>query len=131
MSRNRSGFTLIELLVVILIIGILASIAIPKLGSSRDRAMLASVRSDVRNAETAEEAYFSTAGRYGSFAELQTSGNFSVSPGTTMTITRPSSLNAGYTVKASNIAISSGPTGCSVQVGAGAPASLDSKITCP
>ena len=71
MSRNRRGFTLIELLVVILIIGILVSIAIPRFASTRDKAALASVRSDVRNAETAEEAYFADAGRYGTLSELQ------------------------------------------------------------
>jgi type IV pilus assembly protein PilA len=128
MSRNRRGFTLIELLVVILIIGILVSIAIPRFASTRDKAALASVHSDVRNAETAEEAYFADAGRYGTLAELQNSTNFNVAVGNTIAI---AAASAGYTINVNNATITSGATGCSVQVGAGAPPATDSKITCP
>jgi type II secretory pathway pseudopilin PulG len=59
---------LIELLIVVVIIGILAAIAIPKPAATKDKARLASIKQDVRNAETAEEAYFSDAGRYGTYA---------------------------------------------------------------
>jgi hypothetical protein len=48
-----SGLLSIELLIVVLIIGILAGIAVPKLEASKDKAKLAGVLSDVRNAETA------------------------------------------------------------------------------
>lgn len=128
MSRNSEGFTIIELLIVILIIGVLAAIAIPKFGATRDKAALASVRSDVRNAETAEEAYFADAGQYGTFADLQNSTNFNVSRGTTISIT---TALTGYTVNASNSSITTGVTSCAVQVGAGAPSTVDSHITCP
>ena len=57
MLRNtRKGFTLIELLIVVVIIGILAAIAIPKFASTKDKAKLASVKTDVRNAMSAQEA---------------------------------------------------------------------------
>lgn len=128
MSRNRRGFTLIELLVVILIIGILVSIAIPRFASTRDKAALASVRSDVRNAETAEEAYFADAGRYGTLAELQNFTNFNVAIGNVISI---AAAPAGYTIDVSNATITVGATSCSVQVGAGAPSTADSRITCP
>ena len=55
---NRKGFTLIELLIVVVIIGILAAIAIPKFANTKEKAYLASMKSDLRNLITAEEAYF-------------------------------------------------------------------------
>ena len=55
---NRKGFTLIELLIVVVIIGILAAIAIPKFATTKDKAKLASIKTDLRNLMTAQEAYF-------------------------------------------------------------------------
>jgi type IV pilus assembly protein PilA len=128
MLRNRKGFTLIELLIVVVIIGILAAIAIPKFAATKDKAKLASVKTDVRNTETAEEAYFSDYATYGTFAQLQTASNFSLSTGNTMSITAATN---GYTVAASNSSISSTITSCKVQVGGGASSTVDGAITCP
>ena len=55
----RKGFTLIELLIVVVIIGILAAIAIPKFANTKEKAYLASMKSDLRNMATVEEGYFS------------------------------------------------------------------------
>lgn len=44
---NRFAFTMIELIFVIVVIGILASVAIPKLAANRDDAQLVRGRSDV------------------------------------------------------------------------------------
>src|SRR6266568_2656524 len=62
---NRKGFTLIELLIVVVIIGILAAIAIPKFANTKGKAYLASMKSDLRNLVTAEEAFFADSVRYG------------------------------------------------------------------
>ena len=56
--RAEKGFTLIELLVVIAIIGILAAIAIPQFAAYRRRAFVSAAQTDLRNAATAQEAYF-------------------------------------------------------------------------
>ena len=127
MRDRRSGFTLIELLIVVVIIGILAAIAIPKFAATKDKAKLASVKSDVRNSETAEEAYFSDFATYGTYAQLQAATNLLVSTGNTITI---STNTSGYTVTATNNSISTGFTNCSVQVGAGATSGVDGLIIC-
>src|SRR3981081_3117898 len=61
---NRKGFTLIELLIVVVIIGILAAIAIPKFANTKAKAYVASMKSDLRNLVTAEEAYFADSVKY-------------------------------------------------------------------
>jgi prepilin-type N-terminal cleavage/methylation domain-containing protein len=55
---RRAGFTLIELLMVVVIIGFLASIAIPKFANTKEKAYIATMKSDLRNLLTAEESYF-------------------------------------------------------------------------
>ena len=126
---NRKGFTLIELLIVVVIIGILAAIAIPKFAATKDKAKLASVKTDVRNLMTAEEAYFSDYATYGTFAQLQGASNFSVSSGNgTPAVT---AVASGYTATITNSTITSAITSCTVQVGAGAASTLDGVITCP
>jgi len=56
--RRKLGFTLIELLIVVVIIGIIVAIAIPRLRDTKGKANSATIRSDLRNLVTAEEAYY-------------------------------------------------------------------------
>jgi len=58
MRTIKKGFTLIELLIVVVIIGILAAIAIPKFANTKEKAYLATMKADLRNLLTAQEAYF-------------------------------------------------------------------------
>jgi type IV pilus assembly protein PilA len=56
--RNTRGFTLIELLIVVVIIGLLAVIAIPKFANTKGKAVVASMRSDLRNLASTQESYW-------------------------------------------------------------------------
>ena len=114
----KKGFTLIELLIVVVIIGILAAIAIPKFSNTKDKAKLASVKTDIRNYMTAEEAYFSDNQAYGAFTDL-TTGNydFTLSPGNTSTASAKSPTNGGYSITVVNTSISKGLYGCTVLAG--------------
>ena len=58
MMRKNEGFTLIELMIVIAIIGILAAIAIPQFSAYRTRSYNSAAEADLRNAATAQEAYY-------------------------------------------------------------------------
>src|SRR5438094_951746 len=58
--QKRNGFTLIELLIVVVIIGILAAVAIPAFGSTKSKAYVSNMRSDLHNLMLAEEGYTST-----------------------------------------------------------------------
>ena len=57
MLERQRGFTLIELLIVVVIIGILATIAIPKFANTKEKAYLASMKADLRQMATAQESY--------------------------------------------------------------------------
>ena len=61
---RRAGFTLIELLIVVVIIGILASIAIPKYHTTKEKAYVATMKADLRKLAVAEETWFSGHGVY-------------------------------------------------------------------
>ncbi len=62
--RTEGGFTLIELLIVIAIIAILAAIAIPQFSKYKQSAYRDAVRSDIRNAVSAIEAFAANYGDY-------------------------------------------------------------------
>src|SRR5207253_11094594 len=52
MSRN--GFTLIELLIVVVIIGLLATISIPKFSNTKEKVYVASMKYDLQSLGTAQ-----------------------------------------------------------------------------
>ncbi len=74
-DEKDQGFTLIELLVVIIIIGILAAIAIPVFLNQRKKGWDAAIKSDLKNAATAEETYLTDKGVYtATIADLEAAG---------------------------------------------------------
>lgn len=63
-SKKHRGFTLIELLVVIAIIGILSSVVLASVSSSRAKARDARRKSDLSEIKTALELYYAKCGTY-------------------------------------------------------------------
>lgn len=56
--RRRKGFTLIEVLIVIIILGILATLAIPQFGKMTKRARMAEAWAALGAVRTAEAVYY-------------------------------------------------------------------------
>src|SRR5216117_2474953 len=99
MMRNKKGFTLIELLIVVVIIGLLAAIAIPKFANTKDKAHIASMKTDLRNLATVEEAFFYDSATYTtSFALMN---NYTPSVGVTVVINEATSK--GWAATATSI----------------------------
>lgn len=108
LARNQ-GFTLIELLVVIAVIGILVAIAIPQLSLHRARGVDTQMRSDIKNAVTAMESYYSsifsyptTVAQIGNFGFRPTDGvslviNFTSPTDFTVTATKPGGTQSSFT----------------------------------
>ena len=120
--RRQDGFTLIELLMVVVIIGILAAIAIPKFAATKDKAKLASVRSDLRNIMSSQEAYYID---YGVYTTSLDATVFNPSVGNTMTLT---AAGGSYTATIGNYTINFGFDECTVAVGDGT--LTDGQILC-
>ena len=70
--HKKSGFTLIELLVVVAIIGILATVVLSSLGTARDRAKDASIKSILSNMRAQAELQYD--GDFDDICEAGTKG---------------------------------------------------------
>ncbi|HUG41479.1 MAG TPA: prepilin-type N-terminal cleavage/methylation domain-containing protein [Longimicrobiales bacterium] len=124
MLRNREGFTLIELLIVVVIIGILAAIALPKFGQTRERAYFSAMRSDLRNLQTAQEMYYTDVYLYKQAGTIVSTSadadlEFQASSGVTITLNTGGGLTAGqgWGATSYHAAMGTGET-CSIVVGA-------------
>jgi prepilin-type N-terminal cleavage/methylation domain-containing protein len=73
MHRGENGFTLIELLIVIAIVGIVAAVIIPNVGTFMRMGTMTAANSEVGNVRTAAVAYY---GDYGEWPDSTMSGNF-------------------------------------------------------
>lgn len=86
MPRLKQGFTLIELLIVVVIIGILAAIAIPKFANTKEKAYVASMKTDLRNLITAQDAYYADNNSYYATGTANLGTNYRASTGISVVI---------------------------------------------
>jgi Tfp pilus assembly protein PilE len=101
---------------VVVIIGILAAIAIPKFANTKQKAIVASMKSDLRNLVTAQEAFFSDnndyAGNITAAAQINGTGGagsvtFTPSTGNVLALTYVDA--AGWSATMTNPAVTGTP----------------------
>jgi len=98
--KNQKGFTLIELMIVIAIIGILAAIAIPQFSAYRQRSYNSAAQSDLKNATTAQEAYFVDEQTYASAIGSLIGTTFGLYTSQNVTVTVVAADTDSYTMEA-------------------------------
>lgn len=124
--KRAGGFTLIELMMVVVIIGLLASVLIPRFAHTREKAFMASMKADLRNLATAEESYFYD---YTSYT-TNLGGLASFRPSTGVTITVNEATMGGWSATASH---SNTPRLCYLFVGnasAVGAATVEGQVAC-
>jgi len=127
--QSRRGFTLIELLIVVVIIGILAAIAIPKFANTKERAVVASMKSDLRNLASAQESYWVENRTYYGGVIPGAAIPFQTSPGVTVTIVN--ATDAGWSAQATGVPLTT--TTCVIFYGTVPPippATADAAVAC-
>lgn len=128
MPSDRRGFTLIELLAVCTIIGILATLALPRYAALRERAYRASMLSDLHNLISAQEAFYSVNGDYAGGVtagpEIPGTGGsgkatLGISPGNVIVVTHHNGPSGpGWSAVATNPMVTSpGRSTCGVFIG--------------
>ena len=88
-TRHDPGFTLVELLVVIIIIGILASIAVPVFLNQRRRAIETGMKTDLRMVAQLQETYYSDLQTYApsvAVIEVALAPDLNLSPNNVVTV---------------------------------------------
>ena len=129
MLKRRQGFTLIELLIVI--IGILAAIAIPKFGKTREKAYFKAMQSDLRSLASQQELYYSQPGAAYSYSNaIGNLPDFVPSQGVSVGVVAGN--NTGWSATAAHAALATAQT-CAIFVGSAtavAPALTPGVIMC-
>lgn len=114
--RPIPGFTLIEIMIVIIVIGILAAIAILHLSPLKDKGYTTSLVEDLRNLETAEEAYFI---EFATYTPALPSASYMPTTGNSYSITAATITGWSATASTSH-AMATAPSSCHIASGSAA-----------
>ncbi len=109
-ERSSAGFTLIELLIVVVIIGVLASIAVPRFEEARERAHFAAIVSDFRHLTQVQELHLQRTMSYGNLGDL----DFTPTAGVQVTVTEATPL--GWAATGTHLSLAA-DQGCSIFLG--------------
>lgn len=113
---NRQAFTFIELMIVMVVIGVLASIMVPKFQQFRYRAMESSLKSDLRTLAMHEESHYYDHSTYTDDLVVLGNAGFHPSPDVTVTVNEATLLGWSATVKHAQLLVE-----CYMFVGTAAP----------
>jgi len=104
MLRNKNAFTLIELMVVIVIIGILATLAIPKFNEASLKAKVAEAPTVLSSYDNAQLAYLAETNQTGAVGDL--------------VLDDPTALSSNYYTYTDDFTASDAKTGLTAQAAA-------------
>jgi type II secretory pathway pseudopilin PulG len=123
---------LAELMIVIVIIGVLAAIAMPKLGKTRERGYFKATMADLRNLQTQQEIYYEIPMHRVYAGDIATLANFRNSQGVVTVITEAGTT--GWAATGLHIGLDESTQMCAVFAGTvntvPAPAVTAGIVTC-
>ncbi len=96
-GQARRGVTFVELLVVVVIIGLLAVFALPRLAGNKEKTIVATMQSDLRNLATSQEGFYYANSAY---SVDPVALNVTLSPGNVLAINE--ATVAGWSATISN-----------------------------
>ena len=120
MKRNNKGFTLLEIIIVIIIVGVLASLALPRFFATVEFARSNEALTNMSALrQSMERCYLAGGGTYAPASGSCDTPNLDISdpsnnPGTLFTFAIANQSATGYTITATRNTVSSGSTSSAI-----------------